>query len=112
MPGGLKRRFGNATVKRGAAGRVWRLGTAPGGRTVRGVTEEGLEAWRPEASLWLRDGEAGRRGGSGVLERRLETDGEVVTEEGLEAWTDACRNGTVKDAKSVGLATRSDAFLN
>ena len=46
------------------------------------------------------------------MERRLETDGEVVTEEGLEAWTDACRNGTVKDAKSVGLATRSDAFLN
>jgi len=35
------------------------------------VTEEGLEAWRPEASLWLRDGEAGRRGGSEGLERRL-----------------------------------------
>jgi len=35
------------------------------------VTEEGLEAWRPEASLWLRDGEAGRRGGSEGLERSL-----------------------------------------
>jgi len=34
------------------------------------------------------------------LERRLETDGEVVTEEGLEAWTDAWRDGTVKDAKA------------
>ena len=34
------------------------------------------------------------------MERRLETDGEVVTEEGLEAWTDAWRDGTVKDAKA------------
>ena len=97
MPGGLKRRFGNGTVKRGAAGRVWRLGTAPGGRTVRGVTGVG---WRPEATLWQRDGDAVRRGGSGALERRLETDGEVVTEEGLEACTDAWRDGTVKDAKA------------
>ena len=66
-------------------------------RTVRGVTGVG---WWPEATLWQRDGEAVRRGGSGVLERRLETDGEVVTEEGLEAWTDAWRDGTVKDVKA------------
>src|SRR5207249_11020190 len=67
VPGGLKRRFGNATVKRGAAGRVWRLGTAPGGRTVRGVT--GVR-WRPAARLWQRDVDGGRRGGSDGLVRR------------------------------------------
>ena len=63
---------------------------------MRGVTGVG---WRPEATLWQRDGEAVRRGGSGALERRLGTV-RGVTEEGLEAWMDAWRDGTVKDAKA------------